>query len=75
MLPIAKRRKGCQQFADQKKDDQTLNESSLNKLVGAADMYNLDVSRMTVVFCHIYPWVMKSTISSMKIPLCRCCTY
>ncbi|XP_008438555.2 DNA repair protein RAD5B [Cucumis melo] len=42
MLPIVKRRKGSQQFADQNKDDQTLNESSLTKLVGAADMYNLD---------------------------------
>lgn len=48
MLPIVKRRKGSQQFADQNKDDQTLNESSLTKLVGAADMYNLDVSHMII---------------------------
>lgn len=57
MLPIVKRRIGCQQFANQNKDDQTLNESSLTKLVGAADMYNLDVSHMTVLFYLIHgPW-------------------
>lgn len=44
MLPIVKRRKGCQQFPEQNKDEQALSESSLNKLVGAAEVYNLEVA-------------------------------
>lgn len=39
MLPVLKRVKGCQ--PDHDKDEQAILESSLNKLVGAADMYNL----------------------------------
>ncbi|XVF28647.1 hypothetical protein REPUB_Repub15cG0048100 [Reevesia pubescens] len=37
-LPIAKRRKG----PEQNKDKQAISESSLNKIVGAADTYNLE---------------------------------
>lgn len=43
MLPIAKRRQGCQQLTIQDKDEQVITEASLNKLVGAADTYNLEV--------------------------------
>ncbi|CAK9318722.1 unnamed protein product [Citrullus colocynthis] len=57
MLPIAKRRKGSQQFADQNKDDQTLNESSLTKLVGASDMYNLDeMEPPRTLTCDLRPY-------------------
>ncbi len=45
VLPIVKRRKGCQQYPDQNKDEQAITESSLNKLVGAADVYNLEVEQ------------------------------
>ncbi|XP_022723142.1 DNA repair protein RAD5B [Durio zibethinus] len=38
-LPIAKRRKGC---PEQSKDEQAMSEASLNKIVGAADTYNLE---------------------------------
>lgn len=41
MLPVLKRGKGCQ--PDHDKDEQAILESSLNKLVGAADVYNLEV--------------------------------
>lgn len=44
MLPVLKRGKGCQ--ADHDKDEQAILESSLNKLVGAADVYNLEVKLM-----------------------------
>lgn len=43
MLPIVKQKKGCQQYPEQNNDEQALSESSLNKLVGAADQYNLEV--------------------------------
>ncbi|KAK8709677.1 hypothetical protein V6N13_060687 [Hibiscus sabdariffa] len=38
-LPAAKRMKACQQ---QSKDEQAISEASLNKIVGAADTYNLE---------------------------------
>ncbi|XP_073046809.1 DNA repair protein RAD5B [Primulina eburnea] len=41
-IPGAKRRNGCQQIQQQSKDEQVISESSLNKLVGAVDMYNLE---------------------------------
>lgn len=41
MLPMLKRGKGCQ--PDENKDEQAISESSLNKLVGAVDVYNLEV--------------------------------
>ncbi|KAL5542194.1 hypothetical protein UlMin_009904 [Ulmus minor] len=41
MLPITKRVKGCQQYPEHSKDEQAISESSLNKLVGAADAYDL----------------------------------
>ncbi|KAG8370367.1 hypothetical protein BUALT_Bualt14G0109700 [Buddleja alternifolia] len=41
VLPLMKRRKGCPQLQENK-DDQAISESSLNKLVGAVDMYNLE---------------------------------
>ncbi|WCJ23977.1 DNA repair protein RAD5B [Euphorbia peplus] len=40
LMPIAKRRQGCQQ--EQEKDEQVITEAALNKLVGAADTYNLE---------------------------------
>lgn len=43
MLPIVKRRKGCQQYPEQSNDEQAISETSLNKIVGAADLYNLEV--------------------------------
>ncbi|KAA3454517.1 Helicase protein with RING/U-box domain [Gossypium australe] len=38
-LPAAKRRRGCQ---EQNKDEQDISEASLNKIVGAADTYDLE---------------------------------
>ncbi|KAM3747194.1 hypothetical protein ACB098_05G017700 [Castanea mollissima] len=45
MLPIVKRGKGCQQFPEQNKDEQTITESPLNQLMGAAEVYNLEVDQ------------------------------
>ncbi|KAF4349866.1 hypothetical protein F8388_021766 [Cannabis sativa] len=42
MLPIVKRRQGCQQYPEQSKDEQAVSESSMNKIVGAAESYNLE---------------------------------
>lgn len=42
VLPLVKRRKGCQ-LQEHNKDEQAISESSLNKLVGAVDVYNLEV--------------------------------
>lgn len=44
-LPILKRRKGCQQYPEQNNDEQAVTESSLNKLVGAIEVYNLEVEQ------------------------------
>ncbi|KAE9617606.1 hypothetical protein Lal_00034592 [Lupinus albus] len=42
-LPLIKRRKGCEQLPEPKDDDeQALSESALNKLVGAAEIYELE---------------------------------
>lgn len=53
MLPIVKRRKGCQQSPEESKDEQAISESSLNKLVGAEEIYNLEVEqfdRLSITF-------------------------
>lgn len=50
-LPSLKRIKGSQS-QDHKiheKDEQVISESSLNKLVGAVDMYNLEVLSSTLL--------------------------
>jgi DNA repair protein RAD5 len=39
------RRKGAQQPPEQNRDEQTISDSSLSKLVGAADSYSLEVNR------------------------------
>ncbi|KAF7145413.1 hypothetical protein RHSIM_Rhsim04G0188100 [Rhododendron simsii] len=57
MLPIVKRRKGCQQYPEQNKDEQALSESSLNKLVGAADVYNLEeMEPPETLMCDLRPY-------------------
>ncbi|XP_062108134.1 DNA repair protein RAD5B isoform X2 [Humulus lupulus] len=42
MLPIVKRRQGCQQYPEQSKDEQAVSESSMNNIVGAAESYDLE---------------------------------
>jgi hypothetical protein len=44
-LPILKRRKGCQQYPEQANGEQAVTESTLNKLVGAVEVYNLEVEQ------------------------------
>ncbi|KAF5452707.1 hypothetical protein F2P56_027676, partial [Juglans regia] len=57
MLPIVKRRKGCQQYPEQSKDEQALSESSVNKLVGAAEMYNLEeMEPPYTLMCDLRPY-------------------
>ena len=48
-LPAGKRRKGGEPLLlePNDKDGQNITETSLNKLVGAADMYNLEVHSNT----------------------------
>lgn len=56
MLPIVKRRKGSQQFPEQNKDEQTITESSLNKLMGAAEVYNLEVDQFECLSFNFIIW-------------------
>nr|XP_010918825.1 DNA repair protein RAD5B [Elaeis guineensis] len=42
IVGLAKRRRGGQTYPEQSKDEQAISESALNKLVGAADVYNLE---------------------------------
>ncbi|KAL0414353.1 UNVERIFIED_CONTAM: DNA repair protein B [Sesamum radiatum] len=56
VLPLVKRRKGCQ-LQDQNKDEQAITETSLNKLVGAADMYNLEeMEPPETLTCDLRPY-------------------
>ncbi|KAL8210271.1 hypothetical protein R6Q57_007003 [Mikania cordata] len=58
MLPSAKGRKGGQPLLiEPNKDAQVITESSLNKLVGAADMYNLEeMDPPTTLTCDLRPY-------------------
>ncbi|CAK9183889.1 unnamed protein product [Ilex paraguariensis] len=57
MLAITKRRNGCQEYPEQKKDEQDISESSLNKLVGAADVYNLEeMDPPDALMCDLRPY-------------------
>ncbi|KAA8548778.1 hypothetical protein F0562_000462 [Nyssa sinensis] len=57
MLPIVKRRNGCQQYPEQTKDEQAISESSLNKLVGAADWYDLEeMEPPETITCDLRPY-------------------
>ncbi|XP_071940584.1 DNA repair protein RAD5B-like isoform X2 [Coffea arabica] len=57
MLPALKRRKGCPQLPDQNKDEQAISESSLNKLVGAADTYDLkEMEPPETLMCDLRPY-------------------
>ncbi|GMI95934.1 hypothetical protein like AT5G43530 [Hibiscus trionum] len=53
-LPAAKRMRGCQQ---QGKDEQAISEKSLNKIVGAADTYNLEeMEPPHTLTCNLRPY-------------------
>ncbi|XP_034685739.1 DNA repair protein RAD5B-like [Vitis riparia] len=57
MLPIVKQKKGCQQYPEQNHDEQAISESSLNKLVGAADQYNLEeMESPSTLMCDLRPY-------------------
>ncbi|KAJ9154191.1 hypothetical protein P3X46_027553 [Hevea brasiliensis] len=57
MLSLTKRRKVCQQYPEQNKDEQAISESSLNKLVGAADIYNLEeMEPPSSLICKLKPY-------------------
>ncbi|KAL2230049.1 putative SWI/SNF-related matrix-associated actin-dependent regulator of chromatin subfamily A member 3-like 3 [Sesamum indicum] len=56
VLPLVKKRKGCQ-LQDQNKDEQAITETSLNKLVGAVDMYNLEeMEPPETLTCDLRPY-------------------
>ncbi|XP_051130188.1 DNA repair protein RAD5B-like [Andrographis paniculata] len=57
VLPSMKRQKGCQQLQGHEKDEQAITESSLNKLVGAVDMYNLEeMEPPATLTCDLRPY-------------------
>lgn len=43
IVGLAKRQKGGETYPEQSKDEQAISESALNKLVGTADVYDLEV--------------------------------
>jgi len=47
-LPLIKRRKGGEPIPEQNNDEQALSESALNKIVGAAEIYDLKVRSFEV---------------------------
>lgn len=51
--PIVKRRKGCQHYPEQNKDEQAISESSLNRLVGAVEVYDLEVEQFDSLSFYI----------------------
>ncbi|KAI4317988.1 hypothetical protein L6164_025804 [Bauhinia variegata] len=56
-LPATKRRKGSQQDPEQDTDIQAISESSLNKLVGAAEVYDLkEMEPSSTLMCDLKPY-------------------
>ncbi|XP_010542930.1 PREDICTED: putative SWI/SNF-related matrix-associated actin-dependent regulator of chromatin subfamily A member 3-like 3 [Tarenaya hassleriana] len=54
MLPVLKRRRGCEQNNE---DNQDVSETSLNKIVGAADSYNLEeMEPPSTLMCNLRPY-------------------
>ncbi|MQM01884.1 hypothetical protein Taro_034642 [Colocasia esculenta] len=52
-----KRRKGGDISTDQDKDEQAISESALNKLVGAADLDDLEeADPPSTLQCHLHPY-------------------
>ncbi|KAL9282205.1 DNA repair protein RAD5B [Arabidopsis thaliana] len=57
LLAIAKRRKGCQQSLEQNKDEEEAPESYMNRVVGAADSYNLEeMEAPSTLTCNLRPY-------------------
>ncbi|KAM7488286.1 hypothetical protein LguiB_025770 [Lonicera macranthoides] len=57
VLPMVKRQKLGQKYIEPKVDEQAISESSLNKLVGAADMYNLEeMEPPHTLMCDLRPY-------------------
>ncbi|BBG92463.1 Helicase protein with RING/U-box domain, partial [Prunus dulcis] len=57
VLPLVKRRKGCQQPSEESRDEQAITESSLNKIVGAADVYDLEeMEPPSTLTCVLKPY-------------------
>ncbi|KAK7344595.1 hypothetical protein VNO77_14384 [Canavalia gladiata] len=56
-LPLIKRRKGGEQLPEQNDDEQALSESALNKLVGAAEIYDLEEKEAPkTLMCTLKPY-------------------
>ncbi|XP_072986407.1 DNA repair protein RAD5B-like [Typha latifolia] len=57
VVGLAKRRKGGKTYPEQDEDEQAISESSLNKLVGAADMYDLEeLEPPSTLVCDLRPY-------------------
>ncbi|RAL38812.1 hypothetical protein DM860_013493 [Cuscuta australis] len=57
VLPMTKRIKGCSQSREQGENEQTIPESTLNKLVGAAEMYDLkEMEPPGTLVCSLRPY-------------------
>ncbi|CAN0887295.1 DNA repair protein RAD5B [Linum grandiflorum] len=57
VLHLVKKRKGGVQAADEDKDEQAFCESTLNKIVGTADVYDLkEMEAPQTLTCHLKPY-------------------
>ncbi|KAG9441471.1 hypothetical protein H6P81_017325 [Aristolochia fimbriata] len=57
MLPPAKRGKGCLPHSEQTDDEQAITESTLNKLVGSVDTYDLkEMEPPSALLCDLRPY-------------------
>ncbi|CAJ1967159.1 unnamed protein product [Sphenostylis stenocarpa] len=56
-LPLIKRRKGGEPIPEQNNDEQALSESALNKIVGAAEIYDLkEKEAPKTLMCNLKPY-------------------
>ncbi|KAM0938919.1 putative DNA helicase chromatin remodeling SNF2 family [Dioscorea sansibarensis] len=57
IVGLAKRRRGGQTYPEQSNDEQAVSESSLNKLVGAAEVYDLkETEPPSTLTCELRPY-------------------
>ncbi|CAA7057378.1 unnamed protein product [Microthlaspi erraticum] len=57
MLAVAKRRKGSEHYVEQSKEEEDAPESYMNRVVGAADSYNLEeMEAPSTLTCNLRPY-------------------
>ena len=68
-MPAPKRRKGSQQNPEENKDEQAISESSLNKIVGAAEVYDLEVGPLNALYFSSEEFSLNTVLDVNNVPL------